>query len=191
MVPPLTPAVERLFWRMSSETRVINHEGVSAFGLHYWSPELTGIERVGQDGRALPYNFSYEPADISRLALFRAGHWLMDVSAKELRLADGSRLPVSLWERKLARILARRDGQSCRDWLAYLYNIDDLTQQRLAEKKRVRRSLTRQTATAKPKVNLQVIETALEQSYPNGNQQNYTELLTNFVSNASEQEMKR
>ncbi len=189
MVPPLTPAIERLFWRMSPETRAINHEGISAFGLHYWSPDLAGIQRVSQDGRSVPYNFSYEPADISHLALFRDGHWVTDVLAKELRLADDSTLSVSLWERKIARILARRDGQSCRDWLSYLYNIDEMTQRRLTEKKRARRSQANQTATAKQKVNFQTIETVLEQSYLNGSQQNYTELLTDFVGNSNEKKI--
>ncbi len=189
MVPPLTPAVERLFWRMSSETRVINHEGVSAFGLHYWSPELTGIERVGQDGRALPYNFSYEPADISRLALFRAGHWLMDVSAKELRLADGSSLPVSLWERKIARILARRDGKSSRDWLAYIHNIDELTKCRLAEKKKTRRHQAGQNAKVKPNPNIQATETTSKQNDLDDGRQTYTELLAKFVGHPNGQEV--
>jgi putative transposase len=189
MVPPLTPAIERLFWRMSPETRLINHEGINAFGLHYWSPDLAGIQRVGQDGCSLPYNFSYEPDDISRLALFRDGHWVTDVLAKELRLADGSTLSVSLWERKIARILARRDGQSCRDWLSYLYNIDEMTQRRLTEKKQARPSQTGQTTKAKQQDNLQTIEMVLEQSYLNGTQQNYTELLTDFVGNTNEKEV--
>jgi hypothetical protein len=189
MVPPLTPAVERLFWRMSSETRVINHEGVCAFGLHYWSPELTGLQRVGQDGRVLPYNFSYEPADISRLALFRDGHWLMDVSAKELRLADGSRLPVSLWERKIARILARHDGKSSRDWLAYIHNIDELTQRRLAEKKKARRHQAGQNTKAKPNINIQATETTSKQNGVNDSRQTYTELLAKFVGHPNGQEV--
>lgn len=188
MVPPLTPAVERLFWRLDPESRVISHEGVCAFGLHYWSPELTGLQRVGQDGRALHYNFSYEPADISRLALFRDGHWLMDVWAKELRLADGSTLPVSLWERKIARILAQRDGKSSRDWLAYLHNIDELTQRRLAERKRVRRKQANQTATDKHSSNHQL---TIEPSCPNGSQGDYTELLAKFLGSPNRQEVAK
>ncbi len=184
MVPPLTPAVERLFWRLEPETRVINHEGVCAFGLHYWSPELTSLQRVGQDGRAVAYNFSYEPADISRLALFRDGHWLLDVSAKELRLADGSTLPVSLWERKIARILARRDGQSSRDWLTYLHNIDELTQRRLAEQKKVNRQQQRQTP---PNRRSGQRQSSLEPGYSNDGQGDYTELLAKFVSHPNGQ----
>lgn len=182
MVPPLTPAVERLFWRLDPETRVIGHEGVCAFGLHYWSPALAGIQRVDQDGRSLHYNFSYEPADISRLALFRDGHWVTDVLAKELRLADGSTLSVSLWERKIARILARGDGNSSRDWLAYLHSMAELTQLRLAEKKKAWRQQSHQTGTD-PAHQLNIA--------PDCTQGDYTELLARFVSGPNGQEVSR
>jgi hypothetical protein len=81
LAPPLTPAVERLFWRMSPETRVISSKGVCAFGLHYWSPELSGAQRVGLDGRPVQYHFHYEPADISRWS-----EWACEMSSVSRRL---------------------------------------------------------------------------------------------------------
>ena len=50
LVPPHTSEIERLFWRMSPETRVITPKGLCAFGLHYWSPDLNSAQRVGVDG---------------------------------------------------------------------------------------------------------------------------------------------
>lgn len=184
LVPRLTPAVERLFWRMNPQPRTLRHEGICAFGLHYWSPDLAGLPRLGRDGQLIEYNFSYEPNDISRLALFRDGQWLMDVSAKELRLADGSTLSVSLGERKIARILARNDGRSSRDWLAYLHDIEELTQRRLAEKKKAKRRQSVPEST----VDIQAADAAFKQYGLNGQQATYTELLASFVGSPHGQE---
>lgn len=91
---------------------------------------------MGLDGRSVRYNYSYEPADISRIALFCHEQWVGDLYARELRLPDGSTMPLSLWEQKMAKALARSDGQSARDWLTYVHEIDELAQSRLAERKR-------------------------------------------------------
>jgi hypothetical protein len=136
-VPHPTAAIQRLFWRMHHETRVITHEGVSAFGLKYAAPELNRAERVGRDGRPVFYHFRYDPQDISRLALFRDGYWVCDVFAKALRRPDGNYRAVSLAERKLAQMAARRYGESGRDWLRFVNESEHLSRQRQREKTRL------------------------------------------------------
>jgi hypothetical protein len=184
LVPPLTPALERLFWRMSPETRVISSKGVCAFGLHYSSPELSGAQRVGLDGRSTRYNYSYEPADISRIALFCREQWVADLYAKELRLPDGSTMPLSLWEQKMAKDLARSHGQSARNWLAYVHEIDELTKSRLTERKKALRQATRpnsSTSGVRPEGEVQATETAIEQTRMADPRNDYTDLLAAFV----------
>src|SRR2546429_9081704 len=56
-----------------------------------------------RDGQAIGYHFRYDPADISRIALFRDGTWVGDGYAKELQLADGTYRHVSLAEWKMAK----------------------------------------------------------------------------------------
>lgn len=177
LVPPLTPAIERLFWRANPTPRLISGKGIAAFGLHYWSPDLSGLPRLGWDGQPIAYHFSYEPADISRLALFQQGQWVGDVYAKELRLPDGRTAALSLWERQLALRLARTAGQSPRDWLAYIRDIEELTRRRLAEKKQVRRTASK-VAAGRP-VDLPAVEAALSQTPADPV---YTDLLTAFVA---------
>jgi hypothetical protein len=135
-VPLPDAAVQRLFWRMHYQPRVITHEGVSAFGMKYVSPELSRAERIGRDGRPVFYHFRYDPQDISRLALFREGRWVCDVFAKELRLADGTYRAVSLAERKLAHAAARTTG-SGRDWLRFVNEAEQLYRQRRREQSRI------------------------------------------------------
>jgi hypothetical protein len=185
LVPVLTPSVERLFWRMSPKPRVITAKGVCAFGLHYWSPALSTMERVGLDGRPTPYHFSYEPADISRLALFQDGQWMGDVYAKELRLADGSTRSFSFWEQKMAQTLAREDGQRVRDWLAYIHEIDALSRQRLAEKKQHQRLQARGAtgSTRRPADTASEVAAVLEGKMATPD---YTDLLTDFLTDGQE-----
>lgn len=134
LVPPLTTDMQRLFWRMSPNTRVISSKGISAFGMHYWSPDLSRAERVGQNGQRIQFSLRYDPADISCLALFRDGAWVGDVYAKQLREPDGSVRPLTLAERQLAQKMARNAGQSPQDWLRYLQDIDERHQTRRRER---------------------------------------------------------
>lgn len=173
MVPPLTPTLDRIFWRMSPETRVITSKGVCLFGLHYWSPELNGAQRVGLDGRPLPYHFSYDPADISRIALFSHEQWAGDVYAKELRQSDGLTRGLSLWEHNMAKALAHAQGKNPRDWLSTIGEIDALTQSRLSEKKKARRAAKRQISTHPA--------TRSGSNDPLRERSDYTELLASFV----------
>lgn len=175
--PPLTDEIERLFWRRDPETRVITRKGIAAFGLHYWAPLLDQAQRKGTDGRPVPYAFSYDPADISRLAIFRDRHWLGDVYAKQLRRADGSLRCVSLWERKMAQALARGQGRGGQDWLTFVTEISALERQRVAEKRRAHC----QNKRATPPEAIQVSQTA-EQLSAASDDQDYTDLLIGFVS---------
>jgi len=181
-VPPLTKAVDRLFWRRSPETRVINRKGVSAFGLHYWSPELDLLPRKGMDGQSIPYEFGYEPSNIGRLALFRQDdEWIGDVYAKQLRRADDSIRSVSLWERKMAQALARDRGQASLDWLTFVTDIDELGQTRSAEKKRIRRKAKTQATERQSSPDVEQLEADVWQIPGIAVDHDYTDLLVDFL----------
>ena len=144
-VPSLTKEVKRYFWREYNGTREIRGKGISLFGLHYWSPKLGSkmAPKADQAGRPVAYAVRYDPSDISRVAIFRDGHYVDDVKAKELRLANNEYRSVSLWERELSKDLARSEGQAFRDWVAYLNGLRDLTETRTAEKKAAQRAARR------------------------------------------------
>ena len=180
LVPPLTPEITRLFWRLHPRPRVITSKGVNAFGMHYWSPQVGGLERVGKDGQKVRYHFRYDPQDISRIALFRSGLWLGDVFAKELREPDGGYLPLSLVERDLARDLVSAPSQLGNNWLQFVQELDVLTRNRQSEKHRAKRQV--QKCQAPPQSS--VWDGAPPQAVPDDE---YTELLTRFVSSGEDE----
>ncbi len=145
--PPFTPAMDRLFMRMQPQTRQVRSMGIPAFGLNYWSAELGGIERVDRSGKAVPYNFRYDPTDISRISLFRNGEWVGDGYARELQQADGSYLHIGLAEWKMAKCLAsspenQTQGQTPAE-LALVSDLQTLSQQRTQEKRAAQRNGTK------------------------------------------------
>ena len=147
LVPPSTPAMERLFLRMHSQTRQVRSRGVPAFGLNYWSTELGGIERVDREGKAIQYHFRYDPTDISRICLFRNGEWVGDGYARELQLADGTYRHISLNEWKMAKHLVDSEeipteGQTPAE-LALVSDLQTLSKQRTQERKAAQRNSTK------------------------------------------------
>ncbi len=147
LVPPFSPAMDRLFMRMHPQTRQVQSRGIPAFGLHYWSPELGGIERVDRTGRAVQYNFRYDPVDISRISLFCNGEWVGDGYARELQQADGSFRHISLVEWKRAKRQAgseenQPEGQTPAE-LVLVSDLQTLSQQRTQEKKAAQHNGTR------------------------------------------------
>ncbi|MFC1975332.1 Mu transposase C-terminal domain-containing protein [Chloroflexota bacterium] len=178
--PPLTAEVERLFWRRSSKTRVINRNGVSAFNMHYWSPALDQLPRKDMNNQRIHYAFSYDPNDISRLALSQDGQWLGDVYAKKLRRADGSTRSISLWEGDMAQSLARDKGQSSQDWLAFITEMDELGKKRVAEKKQAKRRSKTYPVNPQSRPIVEQAQAVTEQDY--------TDLLISFVANPEEVE---
>lgn len=177
-VPPRTSEMERLFWRLLPRPRVITAQGVNVFGMTYWSPNLAGIPRVSTLGQRLRYGLRYDPADISRVALFQDGNWLGDLTAKELRQPDGSLTALSLWEREWSKQLARDAGQADTDWLRFVQEIDTLSQQRLWEKKHVRRL----TVSPSPQPPAQLNESVLAVMESAPSHQDYTTLLARFMA---------
>jgi transposase InsO family protein len=135
-VPSWSREMDRLFWRRSTETRKISRQGIAVFGMHYWSHDLHGAERIGMDGRPVRYSFSYEPYDLSRIAVFRGGEWVGDAYARELLLADGTYKEISLTEKEIAKDLALDDGKAARDYLAYIDEIKDLAKIRAQEQRK-------------------------------------------------------
>ncbi len=142
--PPFTPAMDRLFMRMHPHTRHVRSTGIPAFGLNYWSAELGGIERVSRDGKAVQYNFRYDPTDISRISLFRNGEWVGDGYARELRQADGTFRHISLAEWKMTKhdvgLLSNQAKGQIPAELVLVKDLQTLSQQRTHEKKNAQRN---------------------------------------------------
>ena len=143
--PPLTPQMERSFWRLNPETRSATREGLALFGLHYWGVELAGLRSLDRQGRQRRYHLRYNAEDVSRVAVFENGLWLGDGYARELRLADGSHESVSLWELELAKDLIRQQDQRHRlrphSWLVHILEARELIEQRQTEQRLIRRKL--------------------------------------------------
>ncbi len=143
--PPLTPQLERCFWRLHPQTRVATRCGLALFGLHYGEAELLGLRSYDRQGRRRQFHLRYDPADVSRVAVFEEGLWLGDGYARELRLPDGHYEPVSLWELQLAKDLARQQRNSRptrpHEWLIHLLEARELITQRQAEQKGIRRKV--------------------------------------------------
>ena len=76
--PPLTPQLERAFWRLHPGTRVATRSGLALFGLHYWDSAIAGLRGHDRQGRVRQFRLRYEPADLSRVAVFEDGLWLGD-----------------------------------------------------------------------------------------------------------------
>jgi len=143
--PPLTPQMERSFWRLNPETRSATREGLALFGLHYWGVELAGLRSPDRQGRQRRYHLRYNTEDVSRVAVFENGIWLGDGYARELRLANGSYESVSLWELELAKDLIRQQDQRHRlrphSWLVHILEARELIEQRQTEQRLIRRKL--------------------------------------------------
>ena len=166
--PPFTPQLERCFWRLHPETRLATQAGLALFGLHYWDPKLAGIRSPDRQGRRRRFHLRYDPTDVSRIAVFEDGVWLGDGYARELRLPDGHYEPVSLWELKLAKDLARQHNQQRlprpHSWLVHLLEARELIAQRQAEQKLIRRKVQqlRERRRGRPRSSTQTQRQELE-----------------------------
>jgi hypothetical protein len=143
--PPLTPQLERCFWRLHPDTRMATQGGLALFGLHYWDARLAGIRNPDRQGRRRRFHLRYDSTDVTRVAVFEDGVWLGDGYARELRLPDGHYEPVSLWELNLAKDLARQHNQKRlprpHSWLVHLLEARELIAQRQVEQKLIRRKV--------------------------------------------------
>jgi hypothetical protein len=185
LVPPQTPEMQRIFWRLHPQTRVLTSKGISAFGMAYGSPDLSQAARYDRHRKPVRYAFRYDPADIGCLALFRDGSWVGDVYAHALRQPDGSRLAVSLAERKLAQRMAREAGTSPRDWLRYIHDLNELVRTRQKEQRRIRAA---SPSASRLPVDPKAAEQAIEGLSAEDVYQDYTDLLVGFLADPSESE---
>ena len=166
--PPLTPHLERCFWRLHPETRCATHEGLALFGLHYWDPRLAGIRSPDRQGHSRRFHLRYDPADVSCVAVFENGLWLGDAYARELRLPDGRYEATSLWELRLAKERARECSQQRaphpQSWLVHLLEARELIAQRQEEQKLIRRKTQqlREQRRGRPPAPAQAQRQALE-----------------------------
>jgi hypothetical protein len=161
-IPQFSDEVERLFWRMSPETRQRREKGISFNGMHYWSPELAGAPRVDRSGKPVEYTLRTDVEDISHIALFKNGIWVGDAFAQELRYPDGTYRRVSAAERDLAKALAVSEGRSTRDWLRYINENVERNQKRIAEKKKAQRAPKSHPVTKPSTKDIQASGAAIE-----------------------------
>lgn len=185
LVPPPTPEMQRAFWRLYPQTRVVSSKGICAFGMTYSSPELSKAARYDRQGQPVRYAFRYDPVDIHCLALFRDGRWVGDVHAHELRQPDGSWASVSLAARAIAQHSACLAGDSTRDWLRYLHELDVLVQQRKHEQRRVRPTRPSETP---PPPDVRMSDATFRSLPREAACQNYTDLLVGFLKDTVTEE---
>ena len=124
-------------------THRITRHAIHAFGLSFSSNELETCERIGTDGKLVEYSVTYQPNDISRIALFRDGTYLFDLYAQRLRLPNNTYLQVSIADRNLALKIARSRDQANSDWVAYVQEAQELNKKRGAEQKAAKRNQAR------------------------------------------------
>ncbi len=164
--PPFTPHLERCFWRLHPDPRRATRHGLALFGMHYWDVQLGSLRSPDRQGHPRHFYLRYDPADISRVAVFEAGCWLGDAFARELRLPDGQFESASLWELQLAKELAQQPGMQRparpASWLIYLLEARELIAQRQAEQRRIRRNVqqVRERRSSRPAPDRHVLETA-------------------------------
>jgi hypothetical protein len=133
-IPPLTPAIERMFLREYREPRQKTDEGMAAFGMHYWSPELHKLPSNDKAGPIL-YTIKYDPRDISRISVFAGSIYLCDAYAKERRLSDGSYDPISEADRNLRQCVARLWKTPTGNMLKYHAEFESVVESRAVEAK--------------------------------------------------------
>jgi len=134
-VPPREPAVERLFWARSHDTRYKGTQGVSVGGFHYWSTDVARMPEFGMDGQKVKYKYALDPDDVGTIALFRAsdGAYVCDGEARELRQADNSLRRMSQAEIEMTRWLAPTSKQAAEDLLVHVNETKALNKMRRTE----------------------------------------------------------
>lgn len=141
--PPLTPQLERCFWRLQPQPRQATGRGIALFGMHYWNTGLDNLRALNKHGQRRNFHLRYDPLDISTVAIFEEGAWLGDAYARELRLPNGHYEPASLWEIEIAKALAQAQGGRralrTHSWLIHLLEGRALIEQRQQEQKAIRR----------------------------------------------------
>ena len=152
--------------------------------MHYWSPGLSKLPAKDINDRPVKFGIRYDPSDISRLAIFRDGKFVGDVRAKELRLANNEYKKVSRWECDMAKDLARKDGKSTRDWVAYLNGLRELFKKRKAEKKEALRKARKDNSKSSPKVDISAMSKAIEQA-PTSQDEVYDRYIADFSRHGS------
>ena len=136
IVPTLTDEIRNHFLHLIPGKRPITDKGVCVFGMQYTSAIAARADKIGMDEQPIQYSLRYNPADISKIALFREADWIDDIGAKELLLPDGSYKPTSLWEIQTAKKLAKDANGDTHDWLAYVNKAEELEKMRMSEKRR-------------------------------------------------------
>ena len=81
----------------------------------------------------------------------------------------------------MAQDLARDQGQAGRDWLTFVTEVDELSQKRSTEQKRAWRKAKKRLIERQSALDVGQIEVAVGQMSSAGVEQDYTELLIDFL----------
>ena len=93
--PPLTPHLERCFWRCIPTRDWLRPRVCPCSACTTGRPTRRFAE-PRPAGRRRAFHLRYDPSDLGRVAVFEEGVWLGDAYARELRLPDGRYGPASL-----------------------------------------------------------------------------------------------
>jgi hypothetical protein len=192
-IPARTTAMKRLFLRYPAGEhgeRVIGKEGISAFGMTYWSSALSGLPRK-KGRKSIKYRYAFDINELNWIALFNEdGDWLCDIKCVDLRREDGSSKSLSLAEKKLAMDIARKNGD-VRNWLNYIDHIEkyeDLNERRGQEQRRNRRGKSKKDEKEQQPISqgdsdskAKGVDQYLDETPPEQGYTGYTDLLAGFM----------
>jgi len=182
VIPRLTEGMRRHFMRLWHETRTINTKGISLFGMHYHSPDLSMLTKVDMTGQKVRYSIRYDPNDIHQISLFRDGEYFCDAFAKELRMADESYRSLSIAERDLCKEVAKSKGRESRRWLDEIDGFANSQENRELAKMRKseKRLSTRNNKQKETSTEFNISEAEKRLSQEKGND-DHTDLLLGFI----------
>jgi len=112
MAPKKTPDMERLFWRLHHEPRVIGERGIELFGLDYSSDAVKMARKRTHQGNSIKYYVRYKPENITTVAVFREDEYIGEAKARKFRLPDGEYGPMSKAAWELTKKRTRLKGQT-------------------------------------------------------------------------------
>ena len=187
LVPKLTPELRHYFWRMDPRQRTLSSHGISAFGMHYWSPDLMNVPRIGKNGQRVKYTIRYDPNEINRIALFvdeDNSRYVSLLEAKDLRRSDNSLRPLSLAERNMAVESAKAKGKSASTWLDEMdvasgnTDFDDV----IAVRQKQKRNANRQPPQSSPPTTADILksESAIQATQKNISYNSYDDKLQSW-----------
>lgn len=140
------------------EHRLVRRDGVTLFGIHYWSDVLGTW--IGEPKKMI---VRYDPRDLSRIYLLAPDGHCYDLSYRDVR-----RPPITRWEHRLALKRLREEGLTHVDESAIFRTVEimrTITEEAVAASKKARRQHERRvrlTQGQKPEIELNPPRSAVD-----------------------------